>query len=270
MPETAINHFKEDIQRAEAILEHARALPVATADQQRLRSDLLRSSWMFAVGAMDAYFCDAHTDLPASVLMCKERQRDINLPDVIESWDVPLSAVFADYEHRENWRWRMMARKRMTKANVLSLENVKSLLNPFLRGGHRFFLDVLDDWMMSHRANARVFGVAPVQYRANRAEYQQNPDRDRGERDAKNQRTTVVGTMNKRFKSIIQRRHDCIHNCDRPNVAPQRLERAGTVRNVICDVNFLVTLCDQHIDAEFPQFLTQIGCTPQTINQVGY
>ena len=158
MPETAFAHFNEDIQRAEAILQHATPLPVGTPDEQRLRSDLLRSSWMFAVGAMDAYFCDAHTDLLASVLMSKERQRDIDLPNVIENWDVPLSAVFADYQHRQNWRWRMMARKKMTKTNVLSLDTVKSLLNPFCRNGHKFFSECarpLGDTAWSQRADLR-------------------------------------------------------------------------------------------------------------------
>ncbi|MGO8902323.1 MAG: hypothetical protein ACLQU5_28835 [Isosphaeraceae bacterium] len=44
--------------RATAIVAHADPLPAATPAEQMLRSDLLRSAWMFSVGALDAYFCD--------------------------------------------------------------------------------------------------------------------------------------------------------------------------------------------------------------------
>jgi hypothetical protein len=58
MPATALQHFREDIARARAIIAHAAPLPHATHTEQLLRSDLLRSAWMFAVGALDAYFCE--------------------------------------------------------------------------------------------------------------------------------------------------------------------------------------------------------------------
>ena len=66
MPTTALLHFTEDIARASAILAHADQRPQATPAERRLRSDLLRSSWMFAVGSLDAYFCDAYTDIIAA------------------------------------------------------------------------------------------------------------------------------------------------------------------------------------------------------------
>ena len=40
--------------------------------EELLRDDLLRSAWMFSVGAMDAFFCDLYADLLASVLMSKD------------------------------------------------------------------------------------------------------------------------------------------------------------------------------------------------------
>ena len=42
--------------------------------EKLLRSDLLRSAWMFAVGALDAYFCDAYTDIIAATASSKSRQ----------------------------------------------------------------------------------------------------------------------------------------------------------------------------------------------------
>jgi hypothetical protein len=73
-----------------------------------------------------------------------------------------------------------------------------------------------------------------------------------------------------RFGIIFQRRHDCIHNCDRPRMSPQPLDQSITVLKVIEDVEFLVFRCDEHINTEFHQFLTGIGCSATTINQARY
>ena len=130
MPTTAVQHFQEDIARARAIVIHANPLPPSTVPEQMLRSDLLRSAWMFGVGALDAYF--------------------------------------------------------------------------------------------------------------------------------------------ERYGSIFQRRHDCIHNCDRPKVSPQALVKGGTVFKVIEDIEFLVSRCNEHINTEFRQFLRGTGCHPGIIAQAGY
>ena len=71
MPATALNHFDQDVARARAIVAHADPLPRTNAAEQMLRSDLLRSAWMFAVGAIDAYFCDAYTDIVAATIISK-------------------------------------------------------------------------------------------------------------------------------------------------------------------------------------------------------
>ena len=73
-----------------------------------------------------------------------------------------------------------------------------------------------------------------------------------------------------RFGRIIQRRHDCIHNCDRPRVAPQPLAHARVVLKVIQDVEFLVARCDEHITGEFRQFLLDCGCPVSIVAQAGY
>ena len=76
--------------------------------------------------------------------------------------------------------------------------------------------------------------------------------------------------MQGRYGMIFQRRHDCIHNCDRPRVAPQALHLAATVVKVIQDVEFLVHRCDDHINSEFREFLVRVGCSAATISQSGY
>src|ERR1700688_129530 len=106
MPAIALQYFTDDIARAEAIRAHANALPTGTAAEQLLRSDLLRSSWMFAIGALDAYFCDAYTDLVAASVSSKRRQSAINLPDWFCEIKFPIRAILEDYTN-ENWRWRM-------------------------------------------------------------------------------------------------------------------------------------------------------------------
>jgi hypothetical protein len=59
MPGTALARFNDDVMRARAIVAHADPLPQTTEPERMLRSDLFRSAWMFAVGALDAYFCDS-------------------------------------------------------------------------------------------------------------------------------------------------------------------------------------------------------------------
>lgn len=257
MPKTAHLHFQQDVARAKAIVGHAEPLPFATLAEASLRSDLLRSAWMFSVGAMDAYFCDAYADLVAATAGSKARQPAITLPEWAYEIKLPLRAVLEDYKN-PNWRWRMAARKMMERETVLSLDSARTLFNKFLPPGRKFFRDCLDAWMSRPDAKIRLFGVAPSDYLA------MNDMARRTARDgAKSQ-------FDERFRAIIQRRHDCIHNCDRPRRSPQPLRGADVVRRVIQDVEFLVDRCDEHIDAEFPNFLRSTGCSPATIAQTGY
>jgi len=68
VPATALQHFTEDINRARAIVAHADPLPRATSSESLLRSDLLRSAWMFSVLKViqDVEFlvnrCDEHVN----------------------------------------------------------------------------------------------------------------------------------------------------------------------------------------------------------------
>jgi hypothetical protein len=71
MPTTPKRHFDEDIARATSIVAHASPLPSTTLAGQLLRDDLLRSAWMFGVGAMDAYFSDAYVHMLTTALRAK-------------------------------------------------------------------------------------------------------------------------------------------------------------------------------------------------------
>jgi hypothetical protein len=209
VPATAFAHFQEDINRARAMLDHAGPLPQASDAQSLLRSDLLRSSWMFAVGALDAYFCDAYTDVVAATLSSKSQQSSVNLPAFVEDILLPARAVLAEYTNA-NWRWRMAARRMMERQNVLKLGTVQELFNKFFRNDRRFFSSsiLLDAWITHADANRLMFGVRNTDFAA-----MNNEQRNAARGPAREQ-------MEGRLRDVIQRRHDCIHNCDRPRVDP--------------------------------------------------
>lgn len=157
MPGTALAHFKEDIRRARAIVAHSDPLPQTTDTERMLRSDLLRSACMFAVGALDAYFCDAYTDVVAATIISKSRHPAMTLPDFFEKIEFPVKSILESYARNTNWRWRMAARKMMARENVLKLDRIQSLFNSFFRDGHRLYGDVMDAWIVHPNARKRMF-----------------------------------------------------------------------------------------------------------------
>ena len=258
MPRTAKKHFDEDIKRVEAIVAHAYTLPHRRAAKALLRDDLFRAAWMHAVGAMDAYFCDAYADMLARVLRAKNLQPNLRLTKAIEKIDLPVGAIFAPTNVRKNWRWRLAARSLIEKDNILSLSKVQQLFNPFLRTGYKLFeAEVLNNWILNHRAAQRLVGI-------NRTSFNRltGPALENARKTA---RTKIV----KRYDQISQRRHDCIHNCDRPKQSVQNISYTATQKAII-DVKFLVSNCNSHFEAEFNHYLTTVGADAQTRNTVGY
>lgn len=258
MPATALSHFNQDIARARAIVAHADPLPRGNPAEQMLRSDLLRSAWMFAVGAVDAYFCDAYTDIVAATIISKSRHPAAILPDFFYDIRFPVRAILEPYASNQNWRWRMAARKMMERENVLSLPAVQTLFNKFFRRGHKLFRDRIADWVVHPDARKRVFGITQTAFNALAPN-----QKGQAIQDAQEQ-------MEERYRDLFQRRHDCIHNCDRPRVSPQPLHLGGTVVKVIQDVEFLVYRCDEHIGTESREFLLGTGCPATIVAQGGY
>ena len=213
---------------------------------------------MFAVGALDAYFCDAYTDILAATLNSKSRHSAMVLPDFFYEIKLPVRAVLESYSTDTNWKWRMAARKLMVRENVIDLGKIQSLFNKFFRKGQRFFGDLLDRWIKDPNANKRLFGIAHGDYM------------DLLPAESHIARLAAKDQMEERYQLIFQRRHDCIHNCDRPKVSPQPLSVGGTVLKVIADVDFLVRRCDEHINTEFRRFLSDAGCPAVIIAQTGY
>jgi hypothetical protein len=258
MPTTAKAHFNQDLARAQSIIAQAGPLPTVTAADRLLRDDFLGSAWMFTIGAMDAYFCDAYVAILTKAIRAKSIQANVVLPTFITSIQIPIGSLLAVYANRPNWRWRMAVRRMMQRDNVLSLLTVQKLFNPFFRVGEKFFSNLIDRWIARPNATSRLFGITTAAYLATAG----------NTRDAA--RKNATGFLFRRIQGIIQRRHDCIHNCDRPRNTPQVIHSSGTVGNVLRDVKFLVDNADVHIDREFREFLIHIHCTPITRNALGY
>jgi hypothetical protein len=170
----------------------------------------------------------------------------------------PVRAILEPYANNINWRWRMAARKMMERENVLSLAAVQALFNKFFRNGQKFFRDLLPAWVAHPDGRRRVFGITAARFNALQPNLRRQAVAD------------AQGRMEERFREIFQRRHDCIHNCDRPRVKPQPLAAADVVQRVLEDIEFLVRRCDEHINLEFRQFLLSTGCPAAIVGQVGY
>jgi len=254
MPNTAFKHFKEDLDRARKLVDLAETLPNESAVETLLRSDVLRSGIMFATGALDAYLCDAYSWVVGGTLIAKDRQKSVSLPPAFLEIHLPVTAYLDHYGERDRWRWRMAARRMMDKKNILNLSGVENLFGPFLPAGQKTYQDIVLNWVAAASAKDRLFGIAPAAFAA------LSPQQKNG------RKKDFVDAMKARFKNdIFQRRHDCIHNCDRPKVAPQALKSPGTVRNIISDVSFFGTQFNEHLDAQFPIFLSGLGFSAATI-----
>jgi hypothetical protein len=261
MPTRAIKTFRLDIQRANALVRCADSPPFipATGATGALRSDILRSGWMFAVGAMDAYFCDAYADIIGATLISKSREPAVRLPSFVEDIELPVAALLDEYPDRKNWKWRMATRRMMADQNALRLSTIQQWFNRILPNGRRLFSGLIDTWITTAGATTRLFGVTGSSYAA-----LSGPARQAACASAREAFET-------RFREIVRRRHDCIHTCDRPVSSPQRLPRAGTVQNVIRDIVFIVEQTETHLQHEFSVWLrTTVGFNPATVAPLGY
>lgn len=246
---TAKQHFDEDLARARSILTHAGGL-----NDDSLKSDLLRSAWMLGVGASDAFFCDAYADLITRTLRAKERQPNGNLQDRLNNLKVPVIAVL---NNTSGWRWRMAAREMIERESVLSIQQIKDLLNIFCREQHKLLTqETVETWILHPAMMQRHFGISQQAYGQMSA--QQKPA-------AKKRALEWFG---RRMQTIFQRRHDCIHNCDRPKTAIQSISIEPTVK-ALDDVSFLVNRCTDHMRSEYTQYLSDRGFSGQTRNYVG-
>jgi len=246
---TARRHFQEDITRAKGLLNHAQSIT-----DGKLAADVLRASWMMSVGACDAFFCDVYGDLIARVLRARDIEPAVALPNRLQNLKIPVVAVIR--QSQGGWRWRMAARELIEEESVLSLEKIRSLFNQFCQDCNKLInKDSIEKWLIHKDSSERLFGIKSD-------EYQQLSDSRKA--DAKQE---AIKILEERFKYIFQRRHDCIHNCDRPKVSPQKIT-AQMVEAAIIDIEFLVQRCSEMLRDEFIKYLSRIGFSGITINRV--
>lgn len=250
MLDTAMSHFSDDIARARGLLDHAKLQAAGM-----VKDDILRASWMMAVGACDAYFSDAYADLVAKAIQAKEIESGIEIPDRLNNLKLPVTALLR--QANGGWRWRMAARELIEEENVLSLGKIQQLFNHFFRKGHKLLVaDAIEPWVIHRQSKQRIFGITPTSYR------KLNPSQ-KGKA-----RIDALDKVKERYEIIFQRRHDCIHNCDRPKISPLPISDAS-VNKVVEDVEFLVNRCHEAIKSEFPVYLTDLGFSAVTRNRVG-
>ena len=186
----------------------------------------------FGVGALDAYLCDAFTDTLARCLKnC--RQTGHVPPTGYARLELPIGPLLTDYAVRHNWGLRMAARALMEKDNLLRLSRLKSLLNPALPAGHKLWDDLAQDFVDLDRK--RLAGMRKSSYARSQAE---RKPRVRGRF-----RPTCS-----RMGEIVQRRHDVVHNCDRPRTAKQRTS-LPKAKKMLVDIEDFATILDDHLDA---------------------
>lgn len=176
------------------------------------------------------------------------------LPNRLNDLKLPVTAVLS--QSRGGWRWRMAARELIEDENVLSLQKIRQLFNHFFRINQKLLnKDSLEAWILHRDARSRLFGITAAQYRAI-----PNPQKTHA-------REKAMEHLQEHFNGIFQRRHDCIHNCDRPKVALQSVGDV-TVEKKLYDIEFLVTRCQEAFLLEFPEYLRICGFGAVTRNRV--
>lgn len=149
-----------------------------------------------AVGALDAYLCDAFIDLLARTLK-HARAQNIAVP-AYGNIAMPVGPLLGGYETRANWGLRMSARTLMEKDNMLRVSRIKDAVNPGLTTGHKLWDDVIEEYIALNRK--RLTGIRSWEYAPLS-----------GDRKAK-ARKAASRRILKRVGHIIQRRHDIVHN----------------------------------------------------------
>lgn len=253
MPATALRHFNDDIDRARRLLDLGQN--VVRGGDATLEGDCYRSSWMYAVGAMDAYFSDAYSDVLARLLRAKRAEPAVTVP-VLSKVMLPMDMILASYAARENWKWRMAARGLMSDKNVLSVKDVKSYLNKMVHGNKLFQDPLLVAWIAIPGWTG-WYGAAGGPF---------NADVTAG--IAPMNGNDVREAITRRFVDICQRRHDCIHNCDRPRTRPQAI-RSSQAKRAIDDVEWLIHRVDDWLSTGFCAFVTHLGFNAVTRNSIG-
>jgi len=232
MPATARQDFNEDIARAEALHAHGGPIEQATPE---LAADLFRAAVVLAVGALDAYLCDAYVDCLTRALRACRADKTKKLPADYRKELLPAGPLVSNsYTKRVNWALRMAARARMEKDNLLQLGRLKDMFNPVLPTGQKLWVDLATTYVALNRP--RLTGTNQADFTAKTG------------KDKQKAREKAAAAVLRRIGVIVQRRHDVVHNCDRPKTAIQGITRSAASK-MIADIKSFATILDDHLEA---------------------
>jgi len=198
-----------------------------------LATDLGRTAVAFGVGALDAYRCDAFVDSLARCLRSC-RLNSHAPPTGYGELELPIGPLMTDYAARNDWGLRMAAGALMERDNLLQFGRLKDLPNSSLPPGPKLWQDLVDDFVALDRRRRAGF---------RRAEYAALTGGARADG-----RKRVSAAALSRMGEIVQRRHDVVHDCDRPKTAKQPLTPAQAGK-VLTDVRDFATILDDHLQA---------------------
>ena len=206
---------------------------LATTDElaTSLAADLRRQAVALAVGALDAYFCDAYVDVLAGSLG-KAKAGTRSLPSAYKKELLPAGAMLAAYNNRPNWGLRMAARERMEKDNMLRLSRIKEMFNPVLPGPAKLWDSLMPRYRALNRKRLTKYTHVEIASKTGTAES-----------DALGASRAALMT---RMGAIVQRRHDIVHNCDRPKQSLLSLTPI-TASRMVADVRSFVEIFDDHL-----------------------
>src|ERR1700733_10013916 len=196
-------------------------------EPERLCRDLRLSSIALAVGALDAYLCDAYVDCLTAVLRAYTQGQWVGaLPSAYSKQMLPAGEILkSTRQHRPLWRVRMAARKVMEKDNMLSLSRLEDSFNGILPNNQKLWLDFVPVLAAHNLVRLTRHVAADLAALAGDALVR-----------AKKQ---VASAVKMRLGRTIQIRHDWIHNCGRPRSAIHDLTH-GQARARIRDIRLFV------------------------------
>jgi hypothetical protein len=235
VPTTFRTHFDNDITRAENILARSLAMQ-GGGEPERLYKDIRLSSIALAVGALDAYLCDAYVDCLTAVLRAYSQGQWVGaLPSTYSKQMLPAGEILKSTRlHRPQWRIRMAARKVIEKDNMLSLSRFEDCFNGILPNNRKLWLDFVPVLAAHNLVRLTRHVAADLAPLAGDALIQAKKE--------------VASAVTKRLGSTIQLRHDWIHNCGRPRNAIQDLTH-GQASARVRDIRLFIEDLDNHLDS---------------------
>lgn len=235
MPTTHRNYFDEDIARAKAILQTSEDLKQNGMATRQYR-DVRLSAIALAVGAMDAYFCDAYVDCLTSVLRAYAQDNwHGDLPAAYAKRQLPAGEVLdTSRPHRPLWAVRMAVRGVMERDNMLTISKIDEYFNGILPGSRKLWLSFIPKL---------------ISYNFKRlTQYREADILDLDGKSLTKAKKKAIHVFKTRIGQTIQIRHDWIHNCGRPKQAIKDLTY-GQAQARTRDIEIFVTEFDDHIQA---------------------